>query len=49
MGPLGARWPLGGAGRPYLAVAWPSLWCGVLLSLLEPSGVDFAMDKRDFI
>ena len=48
MGPLGARWPLGGAGRPHLVVAWPPLWCGVISNLLEPSGVDFAADKHDF-
>ena len=47
MGPPGAERPLG--GRPHLAVTWPLLRCGVLSSLLEPSGVDFAMDKRDFI
>ena len=35
MGPPGAEQHLGGAGRPYLAVAWPLLRCGVLLSLLE--------------
>ena len=42
MGPSGAE-------RPHLVVAWPPLRCGVLSSLLEPSGVDFAADKRDFI
>ena len=40
---------LSGASRPHLAVAWPPLRCGVLSSLLEPSVVDFAKDKRDFI
>ena len=49
MGPLGVGRPLGGADHPHLAVAWPPLWYGVLSSLLEPSRVDFAVDKRDFI
>ena len=49
MGSLGARRCLGGAGWPHLAVAWPLLRCGVLSSVLKPFGVDFAVDKRDFI
>ena len=49
MGPLGAGRPPGGAGQPHLAMAWSLLRCGVLSSLLEPSGVDFAVDKHDFI
>ena len=47
MGHPGAGRPLGGAGQPHQALAWSSLWCGVLLSLLEPSRVDCATDKRD--
>ena len=48
MGPPGAKQPLGGAGQPHLAVAWPLLRCGVLLSFLEPSRVDFVAEKHDF-
>ena len=44
---LGASHPTGGAGRPHLMAPRPPLWCGVLSSLLEPSRVVFAVDKRD--
>ena len=37
----------GGVGRPHLAASTPLPWHGVLSSLLESSGVHFAMDKHD--
>ena len=46
---LGAGYPAGGAGQPHLAVPRPPLWCGVFSSLLEPSGVVFAVDKHDLL
>ena len=45
----GARWIIGGAGQPHMSTPRPSLQCGVFLSPLEPSGVGFTADKRDFI
>ena len=39
--------PVGGASWAHLAASAPLLWHGVLLNLLEPSGVSFALDKHD--
>ena len=36
---LGASWPIGRVDWPHLVVSRPPLWCGVLLSFLEPSGL----------
>ena len=49
MGPPGAEQHLGGAGRPYLAVAWPLLRCGVLLSLLELISMWISVISFDYL
>ena len=46
-GDRGVEWSIGGASRPHMSASQPSLWCSVFLSLLEPSRVGFAVDKRD--
>ena len=33
--------------QPHLVAPHPPLWCGVLMSLLEPSRVVFTVDKHD--
>ena len=48
-GDRGVEWSVGGASRPHMSASRPSLWCGVFLSLLEPSRVVYAVDKHNLI